>query len=108
MPEKTEIAMEKEEAEEKMGARVQELNPQLSSRYRISGVKRGVVVLSVEEGSLAEEMGLQEGDVILEINRKKIETVRDFEKAMKDARIEKGILLHIHRKGSSFYLTFKK
>ena len=108
MPEKTEIAMEKEEAEEKMGARVQELNPQLSSRYRISGVKRGVVVLSVEEGSLAEEMGLQEGDVILEINRKKIETVRDFEKAMKDAKIEKGILLHIHRKGSSFYLTFKK
>jgi len=108
MPEKTEIAMEKEEAGEKMGARVQELNPQLSSRYRISGVKRGVVVLSVEEGSLAEEMGLQEGDVILEINRKKIETVRDFEKAMKDARIEKGILLHIHRKGSSFYLTFKK
>jgi len=108
MPEKTEIAMEKEDGEEKMGARVQELNPQLSSRYRISGVKRGVVVLSVQEGSLAEEMGLQEGDVILEINRKKIETVRDFERAMKDAKIEKGILLHIHRKGSSFYLTFKK
>lgn len=108
MPEKTEIAMEKEEAEEKMGARVQELNPQLASRYRISGVKRGVVVLSVEEGSLAEEMGLQEGDVILEINRKKIETVRDFERAMKDAKIERGILLHIHRKGSSFYFTFKK
>lgn len=108
MPEKTEIALEKEEAEEKMGARVQELNPQLASRYRISGVKRGVVVLSVEEGSLAEEMGLQEGDVILEINRKKIETLRDFEKAMKDVKIDKGILLHIHRKGSSFYLTFKK
>lgn len=108
MPEKTEIAMEKEEAEEKMGARVQELNPQLASRYRISGVKRGVVVLSVEEGSLADEMGLQEGDVILEINRKKIETVRDFERAMKDAKIERGILLHIHRKGSSFYFTFKK
>jgi S1-C subfamily serine protease len=53
-------------------------------------------------------MGLQEGDVILEINRKKIETLKDFEKAMKDANLEKGILLYIHRKGNSFYLPFKK
>jgi serine protease Do len=65
-------------------------------------------VVGVEEGSLADEMGLQEGDVILEINRKKIETMKDFEKALKDANLEKGILFHLHRKGSSFYLTFKK
>jgi len=108
MPEKTEMAKEKEGGEERSGARVQELNPQLASRYRISGVKHGVVVLSVEDGSLADEIGLQEGDCIMEINRKKIETVKDFDKAMRDARIEKGILFHIHRKGSSFYLTFKK
>ena len=107
MPDKAELQKEKE-GEEKIGARLQELTPQLAARYRITGVKQGVVVIAVEEGSLADEMGLQEGDVILEINRKKIETLKDFEKAMKDASIEKGILLHIHRKGSSFYLTFKK
>jgi serine protease Do len=107
MPDKPEISKEKE-AEEKLGARVQELTPQLSTRYRISGVKYGVVVVGIEDGSLADEMGLQEGDVILEINRKKIETIKDFEKALKDANLEKGILFHLHRKGSSFYLTFKK
>jgi Do/DeqQ family serine protease len=107
MPDKPELAKEKE-AEEKLGARVQELTPQLALRYRISGVKRGVVVLGVEEGSFADEIGLQEGDVILEINRKKIETIKDFEKAMKDANPEKGILFHLHRRGSSFYLSFKK
>ena len=107
MPDKPEISKEKE-AEEKLGARVQELTPQLSARYRISGVKYGVVVVGIEDGSLADEMGLQEGDVILEINRKKIETMKDFEKALKDANLEKGILFHLHRKGSSFYLTFKK
>jgi len=107
MPDKPEISKEKE-AEEKLGARVQELTPQLSARYRISGVKYGVVVVGIEDGSLADEMGLQEGDVILEINRKKIETIKDFEKALKDANLEKGILFHLHRKGSSFYLTFKK
>jgi Do/DeqQ family serine protease len=107
MPDKPEVSKERE-SEEKLGARVQELTPQLAARYRISGIKYGAVVLSVEEGSLAEEIGLQEGDVILEINRKKIETIKDFEKAVKDANLEKGILFHLHRKGSSFYLTFKK
>jgi Do/DeqQ family serine protease len=109
MPEKPELAKEKEkEGEEKLGARVQELTPQIAARYRISGVKYGVVIISVEDGSLADEIGLQEGDVILEINRKKIETMKDFDKAIKDASLEKGILFHLHRKGSSFYLTFKK
>jgi S1-C subfamily serine protease len=107
MPEKPEAAKEKEE-EEKLGARVQELTPQLASRYGITGVKSGVLILSVEDGSLADDIGLQEGDVILEINRKKIETMKDFEKVVKDANFEKGILFHIHRKGSSFYLTYKK
>ncbi|HSB05313.1 MAG TPA: Do family serine endopeptidase [Thermodesulfobacteriota bacterium] len=109
MPDKPETPKEKEkEAEEKLGARIQELTPQLASRYRISGVKYGVVVVGIEDGSLADEMGLQEGDVILEMNRKKIESLKDYEKAVKDASLEKGILFHIHRKGSSFYLTFKK
>jgi len=107
MPDKAELQKEKE-GEEKLGARVQELTPQLAARFGITGIKQGVVVIAVEDGSFADEMGLQEGDAILEINRKKIESLKDFEKAMKDANVEKGILFQIHRKGSSFYLTFKK
>ncbi|MCJ7705732.1 MAG: DegQ family serine endoprotease [Desulfobacterales bacterium] len=107
MPDKAELQKEKE-GEEKLGARVQELTPQFAARFGITGIKQGVVVIAVEDGSFADEMGLQEGDAILEINRKKIESLKDFEKAMKDANVEKGILFQIHRKGSSFYLTFKK
>jgi S1-C subfamily serine protease len=107
MPEKGELTKEKEE-EEKLGAKVQELTPQLAARYRISGIKQGVVVLSVEDGSIADEIGLQEGDVILEINRKKIENLKDYEKAIREANLEKGILFQLHRKGSTFYTSFKK
>jgi serine protease Do len=108
MPAKPEAAKEKE-SEEKLGARVQELTPQLAARYRISSeIKRGVLVVGVEEGSPAEDIGLQEGDVILEINRKKIETVKDFEKAVKDMNMEKGIVLRLHRRGNTFYHSFKK
>ena len=107
MPEKAELAKEKEE-EGTLGAKVQELTPQLATQYRISGIRHGVVVISVEDGSLADEIGLQEGDVILEINRKKIENLKDFNKAIKDGNFEKGILFQLHRKGSSFYITYKK
>jgi serine protease Do len=107
MPDKSELSKEKE-GEEKLGARIQELTPQLALKYQISGVKRGVIITGIEEGSLASEIGFEEGDVILEINRKRIETLKDFEKAVKDASIEKGILFHLHRKGSSFFLTYKK
>ena len=108
MPDKPE-AMKEKEVEEKLGARIQELTPQLAARYRISAeIKRGVVVISVEEGSPADDLGLQEGDVILEINRKKIETVKDFEKAIKDTNFEKGIVLRLHRRGNTFYHSFKK
>jgi serine protease Do len=108
MPDKPEGLKEKE-IEEKLGARVQELTPQLAARYRISSeIKRGVVVLSVEDGSPAEDIGLQEGDVILEINRKKIESTKDFEKAIKDISLEKGIVFRLHRRGNTFYHSFKK
>jgi len=108
MPDKPEALKEKE-GEEKLGARVHELTPQLSARYRISSeIKRGVVVISVEEGSPADDMGLQEGDVILEINRKKIETTKDFERAIKDINLDKGIVFRLHRRGNTFYHSFKR
>ncbi len=107
MPEKIETAKEKEE-EERLGAKVQELTPQLASRYGISGIKKGVIVVGVERGSVADEVGLQEGDVILEINRKKIENLKDFDKAVHDMSLEKGVLFHLHRRGSSFYVSYKK
>ncbi len=108
MPDKPE-AIKENEIEEKLGVTVQELTPQLTARYRISSeIKRGVVVITVQEGSPAEDIGLQEGDVILEINRKKIETTKDFEKAVKDINLEKGIVFRLHRRGSTFYHSFKK
>ena len=108
MPDKPEALKEKESRRKIRGKGSRTDTPTGCPISNLGEIKRGVVVISVEEGSLADEMGLQEGDVILEINRKKIETIKDFEKAIKDANLEKGILFHLHRKGSSFYLTFKK
>jgi Do/DeqQ family serine protease len=107
MPDKPDTLKEKE-VEEKLGARVQELTPQIATRYRISNeIKHGVVVISIEAGSPADDIGLQEGDVILEINRNKIETIKDFEKTIKEINLEKGIVFRLHRRGNTFYHSFK-
>ena len=46
----------------------------------------GVIVFSVDEDSAASEAGLQRGDVIREVNRQRVRSVQDFEKATKDVK----------------------
>ncbi len=55
----------------------------------------GVVVLEVEPGSTAWNLGLREKDVIFAINRVRIQSLEDVENAV--ARNTSGLLLHIRR-----------
>ena len=47
-------------------------------RNRLGIEESGVVITKVDSGSLADESGFQSGDVILEINRKRITTPEDY------------------------------
>ena len=64
------------------------------------GDQAGVVIRYVKPDSLAEEFGVEVGDIVLEINGQKIEKVEDIESAIEDANTEDGILLTLKtRKG---------
>ncbi|MGX1196045.1 DegQ family serine endoprotease [Parvibaculum sp. MBR-TMA-1.3b-4.2] len=62
------------------GMRVANLSPAIADRLGLSvmGGQGGVVVLDVEQGSPASRIKFQRGDVILEVNRRKIERVKDL------------------------------
>lgn len=62
------------------GLEVSDLNPMLRERWGIPADVRGVVINEVVNGSPADQAGLARGDIILEIQRTKILTVRDAEK----------------------------
>lgn len=67
----------------------------------IKGVKKLVVIKEVVSGTQADSLGLEEDDVILRYNRKKIKVYLDLRKAMASVKPEKkGITMVILRDGT--------
>jgi len=84
---------------DKLGMSASELNGELAAHMGIAETK-GVVVVDVKPGSIAEEAGIAKGDIVKEINGMKIGTVGDYEKAVA-ARKKGGVLRLLLRRGDS-------
>ena len=90
------------------GLDVRELTPELARRFNLSrDGQGGVVVARVADGSPAGEAGVQVGDVITEVNRKPIATLRDFQNATDKLLPKDSALVLVHRNGRNLYLTIK-
>lgn len=66
----------------------------------------GIIVRSLEAGSAAQGAGLQEGDVILEINRQPVSSPLEFAAIYRQAASK--VLLLVYRGRSTFYLLLEK
>ena len=64
------------------GATVVNISPAVIEELSVQGASTGVVVTDVEEGSFAQQLNLQKGDVILGVNDKKIATTRELEQTI--------------------------
>ena len=65
---------------------VQELTPQLTGQLGLEPGTTAVVISDIETGNPASEAGLRPGDIIKEMNRKEIENLDDYRKALNQAR----------------------
>jgi serine protease Do len=61
-----------------LGLRVRAIDPEIADRLGLDEDTQGVVVAGVEAGSKAEEAGIRQGDVVIEINRKPIQSLEDY------------------------------
>ncbi len=86
---------------------VRELNEELATRYGLKATERGVVVVRIKPGSTAEEMGMHEGDIILEVNRKAVSSLKSYERAASGLAKDQAVLLLLKRKGQAIYLTLR-
>jgi serine protease Do len=86
------------------GVQVQDLTPDLRNRLNIPARVKGIVVTGVAGGSAADGVVAQ-GDVIMEINRKKIASISAYENAVAKIKSGEDILLLIYRNGGTIYIT---
>ena len=93
-----------EEVENQMGISIQSVTPEIAAELGIKKAE-GVVVTNVDPGGLAGEAGIQRGDVIIEVDRKPVNSLKEFNDVLKKA--DKSLLLLIYRGGSTFYVTIK-
>ncbi len=94
---------ETSKAPEELGFEVQELTPELAKQLELK-VKKGILVVDVEQGSPAYEAGLRKNDVIVEVNRKKVTTLKAFEEAL-SKKSEGGYLFLVRRGEGALYIV---
>ena len=96
-----------EEPGSSWGLQVQSITPEIANQLNLNSSK-GVVVRGVTPDSPAADAGIQQGDVVLEVNHAKVNTVDDFLSAAKQAKKNKSSALLLVQRGSATMYTVIK
>ena len=100
------LAMNKHGLLKKLGLTVQDLTPDLAQQF---GYKegQGVLVAEVEPGSAAANVGIQPGQLIEEVNRVRVHSVKEFLKALSRSKRTGTVLLKVRDGDISRYVAFR-
>jgi len=93
--------------EQEFGLTVQDLTPELASGLGVPD-GQGVAVTLVAPGSVADEAGLRQGDVILEVGRKAVKGRDAFQAAMRQRRPGNSLLLLVRRGDTTRYIAMQE
>jgi serine protease Do len=97
---------EKESDTGKLGLTLQPVTPQIARQFGLEGDAEGMMVTGVDPGGAAAEAGIARGDIILEINRKAVNSTDDVQSAL-DGNAGSPVLMLISRRGQTIYLTVR-
>ena len=88
------------------GLEVENLTSALREQLHVSSGAQGVAVSQVDPNSAAAAGGVQQGDVIHEVNHHPVSNVSEFEQAMHGASGQ-TMLLHVVRGDTGLYLAIE-
>ena len=84
------------------GLSVRDLDGQARKRLRLDAQINGALVIGVDPGSAANKAGIQEGDIIVAVQKKKVESARKFRRLMKS--LSGDVLMRIVRRGQATFV----
>lgn len=91
------------------GLSVQALTPELRQQLQTPEGTQGVVITDVDPDSAASAAGLQQGDIIVQVDRKPVSTVSEFNAAVKAGASRESTLLLVKRgQGTQFVVVPNK
>lgn len=88
-----------------VGAKISNIVPRISEELNIEQVE-GVVILSLAQDSMADRLGFQAGDIIIEMNGKRIISLLDIKKVL--AAPQRTWNVRIHRGDKTFVLEIPR
>ena len=86
-----------EQKEGNYGFQVTEVTPELARRMDLPS-DQGLIVSGVTAGSKADKAGMAKGDVILEVNRNKIESVNELKDQLAKSKNDEKVSVLVQRK----------
>lgn len=92
--------------EEKIGFKVKTMTPETAEKLQIP-IHHGVEVASVQQISKAFEEGLSRGNIILEVNRKAVHTVKDFIEIVQPLKKGDVLLLSVLQDGETRLIAYE-
>ena len=87
-----------------LGVTVANLSPALDEELRLDSSAEGVAIVGIEDGSVAQNLGFQKGDVVLAVNNERITSTADLKRVVaRPARLWRVTLV---RNGQQISLMF--
>jgi serine protease Do len=96
--EEPEEGNEVQPTESKLGITVHDLSKDMAERLGLNS-SNGVAVTDVKPGSFADEAGLNRGDVILEVNKQKVNNEDDFNRIVSGLKSGQDVVFLVHPRG---------
>lgn len=88
----------------KLGLAVEPLTPEIATQFGINKTIQGVVVAQVDPDGPSAESGIQQGDVIEQVNQRPVRSAADVEAALQRSAGRPALLLVNHR-GTAIFVT---
>lgn len=106
-PDEIELAKVPESDQGKWGLKLHEMSPEIEQQYHLQA-STGVVVVGVEPGSPADEAGIRQGDVIVEVNRTPVSSIDDVKERITKTDDEGRLLLLVQRQSGKFFVPMQQ